>query len=116
MLAVDGSSQPAVFRVGDNAYGFLGNPGIKLGMVEDLIMEFEEVPADAAERLDILRLRQPGIEDDLESPDFQGACRFGRLHLGCRNRRRDRLPLQNRLAPADKADRSDDQRTAGDDP
>ena len=64
-LAVDSAGRPAVFRVGDNAYGFLGNPGIKLGMVEDLIMEFEEVPAGAADRLEHLRLRQREIEDDL---------------------------------------------------
>jgi GMP synthase-like glutamine amidotransferase len=64
-LAVDAAGRPAVFRVGDNAYGFLGNPGIKLGMVEDLIMEFEEVPAGAADKLEHLRLRQREIEDDL---------------------------------------------------
>jgi GMP synthase-like glutamine amidotransferase len=65
ILAVDAAGRPAVFRIGENAYGFLGNPGIKLGMVEDLIMEFEEVPADAAEKLDSLRMEQRGIEDDL---------------------------------------------------
>ena len=64
-LAVDAAGRPAVFRIGDNAYGFLGNPGIKLGMVEDLIMEFEEVPADAAEKLETLRTEQRRIEDDL---------------------------------------------------
>ena len=36
------------FQVGENAYGFAGHPGIKLGMVEDLVMEFEEVPDNAA--------------------------------------------------------------------
>jgi GMP synthase-like glutamine amidotransferase len=65
VLAVDAAGRPAVFRVGDNAYGFLGNPGIKLGMVEDLIMEFEEVPVDAAEKLEFLRAEQRKIEDDL---------------------------------------------------
>jgi len=65
VLAEDEAGRPAVFRIGDNAYGFLGNPGIKLGMVEDLIMEFEEVPADTAAGLDALRKLQPGIEDDL---------------------------------------------------
>ncbi len=44
ILAEDSAGRPAVFRIGANAYGFVGNPGIKLGMVEDLIMEFEEVP------------------------------------------------------------------------
>jgi GMP synthase-like glutamine amidotransferase len=65
VLAIDSAGRPAVFRVGDNAYGFLGNPGIKLGMVEDLIMEFEEVPDAAAEKLAELAARQRGIEDEL---------------------------------------------------
>ena len=65
VLAVDPDGRPAVFRIGGNAYGFLGNPGIKLGMVEDLIMEFEEVPEDAAQGLEILRNIQRSIEDEL---------------------------------------------------
>jgi GMP synthase-like glutamine amidotransferase len=65
ILAIDSAGRPAVFQVGDNAYGFLGHPGIKLGMVEDLIMEFEEVPDDAAAGLEKLRGLQPKIEDEL---------------------------------------------------
>jgi GMP synthase-like glutamine amidotransferase len=65
VLAIDAAGRPAVFRVGDNAYGFLGNPGIKLGMVEDLIMEFEEVPDNAADKLENLRSQQRQIEDEL---------------------------------------------------
>ena len=65
VLAVTDSGAPAVFRVGNNSYGFLGNPGIKLGMVEDLIMEFEEVPGDTAEGLETLRSLQRTIEDEL---------------------------------------------------
>ena len=65
VLARDESGAPAVFQIGINAYGFWGNPGIKLGMVEDLIMEFEEVPDGAAERLDELRALQVSIEDEL---------------------------------------------------
>lgn len=65
VLAVTGSNTPAIFRVGDNSYGFLGNPGIKLGMVEDLIMEFEEVPGNAPEGLETLRSMQRTIEDEL---------------------------------------------------
>ena len=64
-LAVDGRGRPAVFRIGDNAYGFTGHPGIKLGMVEDLVMEFEEVPAGAAAELEKLRGLQRRIEDEL---------------------------------------------------
>ena len=52
ILATDERGRPALFQVGNNAYGFAGHPGIKLGMVEDLIMEFEEVPDDAAAGLD----------------------------------------------------------------
>ena len=65
ILATDSAGRPAVFRVGENAYGFVGHPGIKLGMVEDLIMEFEEVPDNAAEQLESLRLIQSTIEDEL---------------------------------------------------
>ena len=65
ILAEDEAGRPAVFQVGDNAYGFVGNPGIKLGMVEDLIMEFEEVPADTAQGLEKLRNLQTQVEDEL---------------------------------------------------
>jgi GMP synthase-like glutamine amidotransferase len=65
VLAEDEHGRPAVFQVGDNAYGFLGNPGIKLGMVEDLIMEFEEVPEDTAQGLENLRSLQTKLEDEL---------------------------------------------------
>ena len=65
VLATDEHGRPAVWRVGENAYGFSGNPGIKLGMVEDLIMEFEEVPADTAGPLEGLRALQPALEDAL---------------------------------------------------
>ena len=65
VLAVDDRDRPAVFTIGGNSFGFTGNPGIKLGMVEDLIMEFEEVPEDAATGLEQLRGLQRRIEDEL---------------------------------------------------
>lgn len=65
VLAEDNLGRPAIWQVAENAYGFSGNPGIKLGMVEDLIMEFEEVPADTAEQLEALRALQPVLEDEL---------------------------------------------------
>ncbi len=65
VLAEDDRGRPAVWQIADNAYGFSGNPGIKLGMVEDLIMEFAEVPADAAAQLEKLRPLQPVLEDEL---------------------------------------------------
>lgn len=65
ILATDGSGRPALFQVGENAFGFAGHPGIKVGMVEDLIMEFEEVPEDAVAGLALLRTLQVKIEDEL---------------------------------------------------
>jgi len=65
VLARDADERPLVWRVGDSAYGFSGNPGIKLGMIEDLIMEFEEVPDDAVQKLEGLRRLQPVLEDEL---------------------------------------------------
>ncbi len=65
VLAVDEAGEPAVWQLGDGSYGFDANPGIKLGMVEDLIMEFEEVPEDTARGLEVLRSLQPKIEDEL---------------------------------------------------
>jgi GMP synthase-like glutamine amidotransferase len=65
VLATDDRGRPAVWQVGGNSFGFSGNPGIKLGMIEDLIMEFEEVPEDAAARLDELRALQAVLEDEL---------------------------------------------------
>jgi GMP synthase-like glutamine amidotransferase len=69
ILAVDEAGRPAVFQVGSgngsSSFGFVGNPGIKVGMVEDLVMEFEEVPAGAVERLETLRALQTRLEDNL---------------------------------------------------
>ena len=63
--AEDERGRPAVWEIAQNAYGFAGNPGIKLGMVEDLIMDFEEVPANTAEGLMELRRLQTKLEDEL---------------------------------------------------
>lgn len=65
VLATDDSDRIAVFRVGARSIGFTANPGIKLGMVEDLIMEFEEVPDGAVDELETLRGLQPRIENEL---------------------------------------------------
>jgi GMP synthase-like glutamine amidotransferase len=65
VLAEDPAGRPLVWQVGDNAYGFSGNPGTKLGMIEDLIMEFEEVPVDAVAKLEGVRGIQPLLEDEL---------------------------------------------------
>jgi hypothetical protein len=65
VLAVGRGGEPVVFQVRDNCFGFLGHPGIKSGMVEDLIMEFEEVPEGTAETLSRLREVQGEIASAL---------------------------------------------------
>lgn len=64
-LAVDEDDEPCLFRIGARALGFTGHPGMKTAMVEDLIMEFTEGPADPAAGLVALRQRRPEIEDAL---------------------------------------------------
>ncbi len=67
VLAADAAGEPLVFQIGDGVFGFLGHPGIKSGMVEDLIMEFEESPDDTAGTLDALRAAQGPIAEALTS-------------------------------------------------
>lgn len=66
ILAVDSAEEPALFQIRDNCFGFLGHPGIKSAMIEDLIMEFDEVPAGTAETLADLRAVQGEIAAVLE--------------------------------------------------
>ena len=65
ILAVIGAGEPALFQLRGNCFGLLGHPGIKSGMIEDLIMEFEEAPAGTAETLASLRAAQGEIADAL---------------------------------------------------
>lgn len=65
VLALDHAERVAIWQWGERALGFAGHPGLKLAMVEDLIMEFEEVPPDYACALDRLREVQRSIEDSL---------------------------------------------------
>lgn len=65
VLATDQAGVPLVFQIGDNCVGFLGHPGIKSAMVEDLIMEFDESPDGTAETLQQLRAVQSDIADSL---------------------------------------------------
>lgn len=67
ILARCEAGHPALFQIGDNAFGFSGHPGAKLAMAEDLIMEFEEGPPDPAPRLAALRDMKQEIEDALVS-------------------------------------------------
>ncbi len=65
VLAEDAQGRPAIFQIGDNAFGFTGHPGFKLAMAEDLIMEFEEAPTDNAEAFTNLRAMKRQVEDAL---------------------------------------------------
>lgn len=65
ILAIDPQNRPAIFQIGDRAFGFTGHPGFKLAMAEDLIMEFEEAPEETAKPLTKLREMKSEIEDAL---------------------------------------------------
>jgi len=58
VLAVGNGGDPMLFQVRNNCFGFVGHPGIKSAMIEDLIMEFDEVPENTAETLVDLRAAQ----------------------------------------------------------
>ena len=65
VLAQDEAGRPAVFQVGKNSIGFIGHPGFKTAMAEDLIMEFEEAPENPAPLLQQLQLMMRELEDAL---------------------------------------------------
>lgn len=65
ILAVDGAGRTALFQVRGNCFGFAGHPGAKVGMVEDLIMEFDEAPPNAGPAIEALRTAKTEIEDAL---------------------------------------------------
>jgi hypothetical protein len=65
VLARDDQQRPALWQIGDSAFGFAGHPGLKVAMVEDLIMEFEEAPAEPGAMLDRLRETQRALEEAL---------------------------------------------------
>ena len=61
ILAVGTQDEPVLFQFRDNCFGFVGHPGIKSALIEDLIMEFDEVPENTAETLAGLRAVQTDI-------------------------------------------------------
>ena len=65
ILAVDEAGDPAVFQIGERALGFIGHPGFKPAMAEDLIMEFEESPDNPVPALERLRMGVRELEDAL---------------------------------------------------
>jgi len=64
-LAVDALGRPAIFQIGKNALGFVGHPGFKLAIAEDLVMEFEEAPPDPGPQFTALSRLKTEIEDAL---------------------------------------------------
>jgi GMP synthase-like glutamine amidotransferase len=65
VLAQDAQGRPALWQIGRAAFGFSGHPGLKAAMVEDLVMEFEEAPADAQVALGRLRASRRAMENAL---------------------------------------------------
>ena len=61
ILAQSETGEPLLFQLRENCLGFLGHPGIKSAMIEDLIMESGDVPEDTAETLASLRRVQGEI-------------------------------------------------------
>jgi hypothetical protein len=64
-LARDAARRPALFSIGPRAFGFTGHPGVRRAMIEDLIMEDGETPADPAPGLDAMTSLGPALEDAL---------------------------------------------------
>lgn len=65
VLATGEAGDPLVFAIGGNSLGFLGHPGMKRGMAEDLIMEFADTPDDTVEGLAALGAAQAEIAEAL---------------------------------------------------
>jgi GMP synthase-like glutamine amidotransferase len=65
VLAVDDQDQPVAWQLGALAFGFAAHPGLKVAMVEDLVMEFEEAAPDLGHGLEALRGAQRSLEDAL---------------------------------------------------
>lgn len=65
VLARDALGRAALWQVGRAAFGFAGHPGMKVAMVEDLLMEFEEAPPGIEPALGRLRAVQRELEDAL---------------------------------------------------
>ncbi|MBV1694134.1 MAG: hypothetical protein KGP27_06710 [Hyphomicrobiales bacterium] len=65
VLARDDAGRAAVFTVGPRSFGFIAHPGLRRAMIEDLVMESEDVPADTGKVLDDIGQQGGAIEDAL---------------------------------------------------
>lgn len=64
-LAVDAAQNPAIFQIGERSLGFSGHPGVKLAMIEDLVMEHDDSPDGIQVQLRQIRDAKTAIEDAL---------------------------------------------------
>ncbi len=65
ILARHDDGSPALFGIGAGSFGFAGHPGLRPAMIEDLIMEFDDAPADCADALPRIRELAKPLEDAL---------------------------------------------------
>jgi GMP synthase-like glutamine amidotransferase len=65
VLSEDDEGLPALWQLGTHVFGFSAHPGLKLAMVEDLVMEFGESPEGIDAGLAALRGVQRALEDAL---------------------------------------------------
>ncbi|MCC0076183.1 MAG: hypothetical protein H6898_06285 [Rhodobacter sp.] len=65
VVARNAAGDPLIFAPRPNAIGFLGHPGMKRGMAEDLIMEFADTPDDCPEALAALGREQADLAEAL---------------------------------------------------
>jgi GMP synthase-like glutamine amidotransferase len=78
IVATDAQGNPLAFTVAGNSLGLVFHPGTKRGMMEDLVMEFDDTPVDTADGLDALGRAQPEIAEMLTG-FMVGLCRYTRL-------------------------------------
>ncbi len=65
VLATGPAGEPEIFSLRGNCLGLIGHPGFKRGMVEDLVMEFQDTPDDPAAGLAELAAAQADIAEAL---------------------------------------------------
>lgn len=86
ILARDEYDRPVVFQIDGNCFGFAGHPGVKSGIVEDLIMEFEETPGDVIQQLNVVRGAHQQIEKSLQQIMVGIVTRSGWMNPGSSTR------------------------------
>lgn len=77
VLAQNHAGEPMIFSVGEKSLGFLGHPGMKRGMAEDLIMEFDETPDETLLSLERLGSTQGQIAEALTGLMIAAIARCG---------------------------------------